>query len=75
MREETMKNGRTLLKYILYAVALAVLAEFMMNLDYHSLLGAHGNSNQQLTLSMKDAELVNCEIKDGKVTAAGRTRS
>ena len=71
MREETMKNGRTLLKYILYAVALAVLAEFMMNLDYHSLLGAHGNSNQQLTLSMKDAELVNCEIKDGKVTAAG----
>ena len=32
-----MKNGRTLLKYILYAVALAVLAEFMMNLDYHSL--------------------------------------
>ena len=71
MREETMKNGRTLLKYILYAVVLAVLAEFMMNLDYHSLLGAHGNSNQQLTLSMKDAELVNCEIKDGKVTAAG----
>ena len=69
MREETMKNGRTLLKYILYAVALAVLAEFMMTLDYHSLLGAHGNSNQQLTLSMKDAELVNCEIKDGKVTA------
>ena len=68
MKEETMKNGRTLLKYILYAVALAVLAEFMMNLDYHSLLGAHGNSNQQLTLSMKDAELVNCEIKDGKVT-------
>ena len=67
MREETMKNGRTLLKYILYAVALAVLAEFMMTLDYHSLLGAHGNSNQQLTLSMKDAELVNCEIKDGKV--------
>ena len=66
-----MKNGRTLLKYILYAVALAVLAEFMMTLDYHSLLGAHGNSNQQLTLSMKDAELVNCEIKDGKVTAAG----
>ena len=47
MREETMKNGRTLLKYILYAVALAVLAEFMMTLDYHSLLGAHGNSNQQ----------------------------
>lgn len=71
MREETMKNGRTLLKYILYAVVLAVLAEFMMTLDYHSLLGAHGNSNQQLTLSMKDAELVNCEIKDGKVTAAG----
>ena len=34
MREETMKNGRTLLKYILYAVALAVLAEFMMNLDH-----------------------------------------
>ena len=68
MREETMKNGRTLLKYILYAVVLAVLAEFMMTLDYHSLLGAHGNSNQQLTLSMKDAELVNCEIKDGKVT-------
>ena len=66
-----MKNGRTLLKYILYAVVLAVLAEFMMTLDYHSLLGAHGNSNQQLTLSMKDAELVNCEIKDGKVTAAG----
>ena len=63
-----MKNGRTLLKYILYAVVLAVLAEFMMTLDYHSLLGAHGNSNQQLTLSMKDAELVNCEIKDGKVT-------
>ena len=71
MREETMKNGRTLLKYILYAVVLAVLAEFMMTLDYHSLLGAHGNSNQQMTLSMKDEELVNCEIKDGKVTAAG----
>ena len=33
MREETMKNGRTLLKYILYAVVLAVLAEFITVLE------------------------------------------
>ena len=71
MTENKGKNGKILLKYVICAVVLAVLAEFMMILDYEGLMGAYWNKNQQLTLSLEDASLTDCELQDGKIVVTG----
>lgn len=71
MTENKGKNGKILLKYVICAVVLAVLAEFMMILDYEGLMGAYWNKNQQLTLSLEDASLTDCELQDGKIIVTG----
>ena len=61
MTENKGKNGKILLKYVICAVVLAVLAEFMMILDYEGLMGAYWNKNQQ-RLSQNQENVVQIHI-------------
>ena len=61
MTENKGKNGKILLKCVICAVVLAVLAEFMMILDYEGLMGAYWNKNQQ-RLSQNQENVVQIHI-------------